>query len=114
MVAVGAASPLLDFSEEQLLKHVETLFARKGDKLVTINQRAFRLGRAAGLFFRGLVDGGMPPLSALGLCNAIEAETLDPAYAAAWAAAVGDDAAKLDRILEGEGPVPCDQVAAIA
>jgi indolepyruvate ferredoxin oxidoreductase beta subunit len=32
MVAVGAASPLLDFKEDRLLAFVEQLFARKGEK----------------------------------------------------------------------------------
>ncbi len=41
MAAVGAASPLLDFSEDQLLRFVELLFSRKGEKIVDVNQRAF-------------------------------------------------------------------------
>ena len=57
MVTVGAASSRLDFTEDQLLTYVEALFKRKGEKIVEVNQRAFRYGRAAGLFFRGLVDG---------------------------------------------------------
>ena len=47
MVTVGAGSQLLEFSEEQLLKHVEGLFARKGEKIVEVNRRAFTFGRAA-------------------------------------------------------------------
>ena len=44
MVTVGAASPLLDFADERMLAFVEKLFARKGEKTVRVNQRAFRFG----------------------------------------------------------------------
>ena len=110
MVTVGAASQLLDFSEEQLLKHVEGLFARKGEKIVEVNRRAFAFGRAAGLFFRALVDGGMTRLAALDLCSKMVPATIDPKYAGAWAAALGTDAEKLAAVLATEDEIPCDQV----
>jgi indolepyruvate ferredoxin oxidoreductase beta subunit len=112
MVAVGAASSRLDFSEEQLLTYVEALFKRKGDKIVEVNQRAFRLGRAAGLFFRGLVDAGMAIPSALRLCQRIDPPTYDPALARRWADAVAADPGVLDGLLASEATVPCDQVPA--
>jgi len=110
MVAVGAASCRLDFTEEQLLTHVETLFKRKGEAIVEINQRAFRWGRAAGLFFRGLVDSGVAIPAAVRLCQKIDAGTYDPALAPEWAAGVRDDHSILDSLLETEGFVACDQV----
>ena len=114
MVTVGAASILLDFTEEQLLTYVEKLFARKGEKIVEVNRRAFGYGRAAGLFYRGLVEGGMTRLDALELCSKIDPATLDPAHAGAWADAIGSDREKLAKVLATEDEVACDQVAAFA
>ena len=114
MVAVGAASPLLDFEEDRLLAFVEQLFARKGEKVVAVNQRAFRFGRAAGLFFRGLADAGMPRLAALSLIGKLEPETIDEAHAGAWAEAIADNKAKLEAVLAEEDAVACDRAAAFA
>jgi indolepyruvate ferredoxin oxidoreductase beta subunit len=114
MVAVGAASPLLDFEVDRLLAFVEALFSRKGEKIVAVNQRAFGFGRAAGLFFRGLVDAGMPRLGALSLIGKLDPETIDDAHAPAWAEAVADDEAKLEAVLAEEEAVACDRAAAFA
>lgn len=75
MIMVGAAAPLLDFQDDQLVTHVRALFARKGEKIQDVNERAFHLGKAAGLFFRGLVDGGMAAPEALALCGRLQADT---------------------------------------
>ena len=112
MVAVGAASSQLDFTEDQLLKFVETLFKPKGEKIVEVNQRAFRFGRAAGLFFRGLVDAGMAIPTALRLCQKIAPETYDPALAADWAESLGGDLSRLESVLAADATIACDQVPA--
>jgi len=112
MVAVGAASSKLDFTEEQLLKYVEALFERKGEKIVEVNQRAFRYGRAAGLFFRGLVDAGMTIPSALRLCQKISPATYDPALAAGWAESVGRDESRLESVLAADEDIACDRIPA--
>lgn len=114
MAAVGAASPLLDFTEDQLLKFVEQLFSRKGEKIVAVNQRAFAYGRAAGLFFRGLVDAGMSRLPAIKLSAKLAADTIDPKHAKAWAAALGNDENKLAAVLREEETVACDQAQTFA
>jgi indolepyruvate ferredoxin oxidoreductase beta subunit len=114
MVAVGAASQLLDFTDDQLLKYVEQLFSRKGEKIVEVNRRAFAFGRAAGLFFRGLVDGGMSNLDALRLVGKLDPTTLDPQQAGAWAAALGSDLDKLAAVLAADGDIACDQVGEFA
>jgi indolepyruvate ferredoxin oxidoreductase beta subunit len=114
MVAVGAASSRLDFTEDQLLTYVEALFKRKGEKIVEVNQRAFRYGRAAGLFFRGLVDAGTAIPTALHVCEKIAAETYDPALAADWAEELASDETRLAELLASPQPVPCDQVASPA
>lgn len=110
MVAVGAASSRLDFTEEQLLTYVEALFKRKGEKIVEVNRRAFAYGRTAGLFFRGLVDGGLAIPTALKVCRKIAPETLDTSLAPAWAAAVVNNEAMLESVLSSDEIVACDQV----
>lgn len=45
MVMVGAASPYLPVDEMHLLAAMEELFSRKGEKVVTINRKAFQAGR---------------------------------------------------------------------
>jgi len=114
MVAVGAASPLLDFEEERMLSFVEALFSRKGDKIVAVNQRAFCYGRAAGLFFRALAEARMPKIAALTLVGKLDPETIDETHAAAWAEAIADDEAKLQAVLAEEEAVACDRAAAFA
>jgi indolepyruvate ferredoxin oxidoreductase beta subunit len=114
MAAVGAASPLLDFSEDRLLRFVEMLFARKGEKIVSVNQQAFRFGRAAGLFFRGLVDAGMPSVAAIKLVSKLDPASLDLEQAGAWATAIGGDGDKLASVLAEDGTVACDRVAAFS
>ncbi len=110
MVAVGAASSRLDFTEDQLLLHVRALFSRKGDAIVAVNQRAFRYGRAAGLFFRGLVDNGLAIPAALKLSQKISPDTFDPSVAADWAASAVADSSWLDAVLSTEGAVACHQI----
>jgi indolepyruvate ferredoxin oxidoreductase beta subunit len=114
MVMVGAAAPLLGFPDATLEKYVAALFAGKGQKTVDVNISAFRLGRVAGLFFRGLVDGGLGVSEALRLSAKIDPKTVDPAHAPAWAAAILGDRRLLEQILAGESAVPCDRVAAPA
>ncbi len=112
MVMVGAASPLLGLDTELLLKYVRELFARKGDKVVEVNCRAFALGRAVGLLFRALVDAGMAPLEALRLTQRLEPASADPTQGTAWASLHREDRSAYDRLLAGDGPVTCDRVNA--
>jgi indolepyruvate ferredoxin oxidoreductase beta subunit len=114
MVTVGAASSRLDFTEDQLLTYVEALFKRKGEKIVEVNQRAFRFGRAAGLFFRGLVDAGVAIPSAIQLCQKIAPDTFDPGRVGDWAAVVNGGGAALDAILESDEILTCGHVPARA
>jgi indolepyruvate ferredoxin oxidoreductase beta subunit len=111
MAVVGAASSRLDFEVEALLKFVEALFSRKGEKIVEVNKRAFTYGRAAGLFYRELVDQGMSQLQAIKLCQKIQPDSFDAAHAAAWAAAIGDDPGLLESILSESATLPSDHLA---
>jgi indolepyruvate ferredoxin oxidoreductase beta subunit len=114
MVMVGAASIRLGFAADQMLPFVEQLFAAKGDKIVEINRRAFLFGRAAGEFFRGLVDGGMAPLAAHRLMSKLDPASLDPARTTEWIQAIGDDDRRLDEILALEGDLASDQAPALS
>jgi indolepyruvate ferredoxin oxidoreductase beta subunit len=108
MVAVGAASNLLDFTEEQLLKHVEGLFARKGEKIVAVNRKAFKYGRAAAAFFRALVDGGLDTVKAVKLCSKIKPENMAIEHASGWVEKLQNDDALLETILESGSDVDAD------
>lgn len=44
MVMVGAAAPLLPIKEESLINAIKNLFASKGEDVISINEKAFRLG----------------------------------------------------------------------
>lgn len=114
MVVLGAASNHLGLGEDQLLKHVETLFLSKGERIVEVNRRAFRFGRAAGSFYGALCTHGVAPLSALALCRKLEPASIDPVHAEAWATLSAAEPGKLRAILDGENQVSCDQVAALA
>ena len=114
LVTVGAASPMLDFGVDRLLHFVGILFARKGEKIVKVNQRAFRFGRAAGLFFRALAETGMPKLEALKLVGKFDAESIDPSHARAWAEAIETDNGLLEAVLSEKGTVACDRATAMA
>lgn len=47
MVLLGAASPFIKIGYESMEKGIEKLFAKKGDKIIEDNIKAFRAGREA-------------------------------------------------------------------
>lgn len=77
MVALGAASLFLPFSSDDLLLSIEKMFGAKGEKVVLVNQRAFRFGRNAASAYLEGVQRGFPS-------RAIRqwVETLSPEYLA--------------------------------
>lgn len=48
MVLLGAASVILDMDHTKLETAIEQVFSRKGERIVDMNIKAFRMGRAAG------------------------------------------------------------------
>ena len=46
MVMLGATSPFLPFTSEEIEKAIASIFARKGDDVVNLNIRAYHAGRA--------------------------------------------------------------------
>ncbi len=61
MVVLGAASAHLPLPVSVLERHIEALFRPKGERLVTANLKAFRMGRAAAAFGAALVTRGVKP-----------------------------------------------------
>ena len=114
MIILGAASPMLDFEETRLLRFVERLFARKGEKMIAVNQRAFSLGRAAGLFFRNAVEAGLPKIDTLRLIRKFDPDSIDPEHAASWAQSLHDDDELLPAVLAGDAAVNCNRVPSAA
>ena len=45
MILLGAASPFIEIAPEKIEKAIEKIFARKGEKIVESNIKAFRAGR---------------------------------------------------------------------
>lgn len=59
IVTLGAGSLFLELDPDDLEEAVAEMFASKGDKMVGVNRRAFRLGRNAAAAYRdGLQRGG--------------------------------------------------------
>lgn len=58
-VMLGAAAPLLPVPPALLEKHLRSLFAAKGARIVAANVDAFRMGEAASRFAVALVAGGV-------------------------------------------------------
>ncbi|MCK5379169.1 MAG: hypothetical protein KAJ78_07180, partial [Acidobacteria bacterium] len=64
--------------------------------------------RAAGAFFRALVDSGLDAFKAAKLCSKIKPETLAVEYAAAWVERLRNNGALLDTILESGSNVSAE------
>ncbi len=45
MVMLGAASPFISLHEEIILEGIKTIFQSKGEKIVSVNEKAFQAGR---------------------------------------------------------------------
>ncbi len=59
IVTLGAGSLFLELDARELEEAVAEMFAAKGEKIVEVNRRAFRLGRSAAAAYRdGLQRGG--------------------------------------------------------
>jgi indolepyruvate ferredoxin oxidoreductase beta subunit len=110
MVMVGAAAPLLGLEHESMLKYVEMLFSRKGDKVIQVNRRAFDFGLKAGEFFRALIDAGLEPKDAEKVTGKIDPSTLDASLAGSWREAIDGDG-KLERLLSADNDVACTAFA---
>ncbi len=111
MVTLGAATPFLDFSDDQLLKYVEVLFQAKGEKIVGVNRTAFALGAAWGRFSKALLDGGVHATDVLRLARLMDPHTLDPKHAPAWLDTL---AGRFDQLDGVQGPIDCANPTVLA
>lgn len=66
IVALGAASTVLDFTFRDLQDSVEALFESKGERVVQVNERALRFGRTAAIAYHEAVDRAVAPQHARG------------------------------------------------
>jgi indolepyruvate ferredoxin oxidoreductase, beta subunit len=78
MVLLGAASAYLPFSQELVEKHISKLFSAKSERLVEINHKAFRMGKAAGTLYGSLVQAGASPSAVSRVLVALEFSEIDP------------------------------------
>ncbi|HTQ09554.1 MAG TPA: indolepyruvate oxidoreductase subunit beta [Fimbriimonadaceae bacterium] len=76
IVALGAASTYLGFTARELESAIEDLFARKGERVVETNIRAFRFGRTAAAAYLEAIDRGASPESIRGWISTLSAEHL--------------------------------------
>lgn len=95
VVAIGAASLYLDFSVADLESELEAMFARKGERVVAANLKAFHLGRnAAGAYIEAL-NRGATPRSARQWLETLKPEDLQAPHIDSSPALEAEDTARL-------------------
>lgn len=116
MVVLGAAARFLPVPIELLERHITGLFQAKGERLVTANLKAFRMGVAAAAFGAALVQRGVPrPLVARTLARLDFSPTpVDEKVVAAWADRLAgvDGAAVAQRVFGSRDLLPVDAMTA--
>ena len=96
MIMLGAASWLYPFGDEPCLQYIEQMFAKKSQRLVEVNHRAFRFGKAASGFYQRGLAAGLESGQLLKILGTLDPETIDPGAAPAWKAALQNHPAMLD------------------
>lgn len=76
IVALGAASLFLPFSQRELQDAVESIFSAKGERVVQTNIRALRFGRTAALAYREAVNREVAPAHVRGWIATLSEEHL--------------------------------------
>lgn len=104
MVVLGAAASRLPLSTESLERHIEGMFRAKGERLVSANLRAFRMGQAAARFGDALVAHGVKPGLAARVVPRLdfEAAPVPEPVVVAWA----------ERLAKADGAAIAEQVFA--
>lgn len=85
MVLLGAASPYLGLNMDTVEKWVVNLWKSKGDKIVDMNLRAFRLGLKMAEFLRKASDSGLDFNAVRALSNGVPVDAADPGSMNEWA-----------------------------
>jgi indolepyruvate ferredoxin oxidoreductase beta subunit len=96
MVMLGAASWLYPFGDEPCLKYIEAMFGKKSQRLVDVNQAAYRFGQAASGFYRRGLAAGLSSVQLLRILGTLDPATIDEGAAPAWKAVLQNHPALLD------------------
>jgi len=75
---VGFATPYLPFERKDFAPVIESLFSRKGERVVNANLQALDFGIAAGEFFHGLLKAGISAQSAFFVLRSIDPALVTP------------------------------------
>jgi indolepyruvate ferredoxin oxidoreductase beta subunit len=115
-VVLGAAASHLPFPSELIEQQLQKLFHRKGERIVTANINAFRMGDAASRFAESLLTGGVasPVLARILPRIAFEPHAVSEQTVAAWCQRLaGVDAVDLaHKIFDSGAAISPDQVPA--
>ena len=107
---VGAATPFLPFEKEDFQSIIEDLFKRKGEKVVNANLSVLEMSYNAGLFYKKLLDAGVPNPDIFKLVNRVDQSSFDPELAPRFAQALKDKKDELDSLLGSlDEDTPCDE-----
>lgn len=95
IVAIGAASLYLDFSIEDFEAEIEAMFARKGERVVAVNLKAFHLGRNAAQAYLEALNRGATPRSSRQWLDSLTPDDLQAPHLDPSGALVAEDAERL-------------------
>ncbi|MBX7134582.1 MAG: indolepyruvate oxidoreductase subunit beta [Fimbriimonadaceae bacterium] len=95
VVAIGAASLFLDLSMAELEAVIESMFERKGERVVATNLKAFRFGRRAASAYLEAIDRGATSRSVRQWVESLDAEALEAEHLDVAAALDAEDRARL-------------------
>jgi len=110
VATVGAATPFLPFSVEDFEPIIRGLFEKKGEKVVETNLAVLRDAHNAGMFYKKLLDSGVPNSSIYCLVRKLVVTSYDPELAPAFAEVLKANSKKAtDYLCALEEPVLCDQ-----
>jgi indolepyruvate ferredoxin oxidoreductase beta subunit len=84
MVLLGAAAPYLGLKMDILEKWVANLWKAKGDKIVEMNLKAFRLGLKMARFLKKAADSGLDFNAVKALSDGVPVDSADPESADDW------------------------------
>lgn len=74
----GFATPFLPFGRKDFAPIIESMFSRKGERVVTANLQALDFGIAAGEFFHGLLKAGVSAQNAFYILRSIDPALVSP------------------------------------
>lgn len=95
IVALGAASLYLDFSVEDFESEIEAMFARKGERVVASNLKAFHLGRNAAQAYLEALNRGATPRSSRQWLDSLTPDDLQATHLDPSGALEAEDAERL-------------------